>query len=191
MKSLLTAILFFGIIAVAEAKHNTLDIKSAVKTDAAVETIWDVITDYDNYDQFLSLVTTSTYRADRFTGEMMILQDLKLNILFLRSKVKLKIDHLDEKAFHSITFKGRTYYTTKPSWINHGSWTISEDKTITLQFELMIRSIFLVPRSVVHSAIQKRIDQVMQEVKAEIERREENNKLSEAFWKDLLPSNEP
>ncbi len=179
IKSLLTAILLFCTISVAHARPNVFDIESKVKTEAAVETIWDVLTDYNNHDQFISMIATSTYRADRFTGEMMILQELKLNIFFLRSKVKLKLDHLDEKAFHSIHFKGRTYYTTKPSWINYGSWTISEDKTITLRFQLMIRPIFLIPRSIVRSSINKRIDKVMQEVKAEVEKRERLNNGTE------------
>ena len=172
MKTLLTAIVIFCIMGIAHARPNVLDIESKIKTDAAVETIWDVLTDYNNYDQFISMITTSTYRADRFTGKMHILQEIKLNIFFLKKTVKLRLYDLEEKAFHSIHFRGNTFYTTKPSWIENGSLIISEDKTVTIKFQFLIRPIFLVPKAVVRNAVNKRIDQAMQEVKIEIDRRE-------------------
>lgn len=172
MRSLLTAILFFCIIGVAEAKPNTFDVKASFKTDAPVETIWDVLTDFENHDKYMSMIKSSMFVKNHFGTTNVVLQSIVVRFWFFRTTVDLQLEDITEKAFHSIEFHGQTL-GRKPSIITNASWTIQEDKTVTLQFNLSIRRRFFVPRAVVRHSVRKMVQKAVDEVKIEIERRHE------------------
>lgn len=182
MKTLLTFLLLFSTISIAHARPNKFDVVAKFQTNAAVETIWDVITDYNRHDEFMTMIDSSIFMKDHFGKPNVLLQSLRIRFWFYKTTVDLQLEDVTEKAFHSVTFHGATV-GRKPSQITKASWTIDEGKIVTLEFNLEIRRSFFVPRPVVRRAVRKMVQKAVNEMKKEIESLQEKRDASaRLFW---------
>ena len=171
MKYLLGLLLF--ITPTLHAYERTYEVQASGETAVPVEVIWDVLTDYENADKFVHVITSSTLETP-----IILSQTIRSGWWFFKKDIDLRLQ-IAETDFNNIVFY--SIGDTSRYKINYGRWEISQGsgtiKNLSLSISLTAKIKLLVPSGIVRSVLNKEIEQYLEDILREINRRNENGKL--------------
>lgn len=135
---------------------------------ASSSTAWGVITDYDAIGRFVSSIRSSRV-LKRELGRAVIEQEGNCRFLFFSRRVKLTLAVKESPP-------GRVHFReiSGPQFKRYqGSWTIAgSTASCSVKYELIVAPNFsVVPRFITKSVLKKSAQQLLNEVRTEIERR--------------------
>lgn len=138
-----------------------------VKSSTAIA--WDVLTDYDHINQFVSSMKQSRV-IHRNEKELMVEQRAKGNFLFVSRTAEVLLDIHENPPknihFEDVSHKHFSYYK--------GYWKLQPTTAGVLVFyRLEEKSKFSVPRFVKKKVINESVRELLEQVKAEISKRTE------------------
>ncbi len=144
------------------AADREYKVSAAFETTAPVEVVWDVLTDYNNIEHFVSFIKESELDIDGILH-----QKIKANWFLFSKTIDVTLS-LQEVPYKEIRFENVGDASFK---IYEGMWTIENYNTVKISYTLVARPNFFVPNGLVEGMLQKYTQRYINEIQDEIMRR--------------------
>ncbi len=148
-------------------RDGVYEVRGEFATRARLDTVWEVLTDYDHIPSFVESVKHSDveHRAD---GVVKVRQMASVGVFPFRRSARVTLDVREEARsrieFHDMLGKDFSVYS--------GAWSLSGDSTRTVVvYSLNATPRVMVPRWLGRSMLSHSASDLLSQVRAEIERR--------------------
>ena len=156
-------------------------VRGSFITHAPPQVTWDVLTDYDNIDEFVKSLDESEVRF-REGDVIRIRQQASTRFMFVKRTVQVELD-LKETRYEKIEF---TDVLEKDFRIYRGEWHILVDENgTTVLYSLRARLRAAVPHVLVRRMLSGNARSLLEQVEAEVVRRMETS--PDLPWMDATP----
>jgi ribosome-associated toxin RatA of RatAB toxin-antitoxin module len=163
----LLTIAFSQDISLTLSSNQTYDVRGGFTVTASAQAVWSVLSDYNHMTSFVSSMESCNATLIS-TGNWLVNQVMIGEFLFFRQPIHLKLnvkeDYPTTIAFLDIDKKDFKTYS--------GTWTITEiGQSTMVNYTLNFKTNLYIPPFLEQGFVRSRIQELMQEVKREIDKR--------------------
>ena len=158
-------------VSLQEKGEGIYVLDGAFLVKAPREIVWNVLTDYNHINQFVSSISSSHIKEIR-SDHLLVEQEMAAHLLFWERKVSVLLK-VEETPFEKIRFED---ISKKDFTFNVGYWKIEEKRPgeSYIQYHLKMKSNFEVPPIISKGLLEKNIKKLLKELRREMIRRSNN-----------------
>jgi hypothetical protein len=137
--------------------------------DASTAVVWDVLTDYEDIPSFVKSMRSSRIRETHADGSVLLEQIAVGDMFFLTKTMRVLLEVRRGSQSLKFTDVGRDDF-----WIYDGSWNARRADGgggVQVEYHLLVQPDFMAPSFFVRRAMRKGVSQLLEQVQAEMVRR--------------------
>ena len=141
------------------------ELSGSFQSNAPLQTIWSVLTDYERIDHFVSFVQSSSIK-DKTDGTIILEQESKGQFWFFSKTVHVLLK-IQEDPLKSIKFED---LSQNDFHVYKGSWTLEPDKNsrVVVRYKLKAIKNFFAPSFIARTVFRENVRSYLLELREEI-----------------------
>jgi ribosome-associated toxin RatA of RatAB toxin-antitoxin module len=169
---------------VSDLGHGIYAVDGDIQVAASRKAVWDVLTDYNHIAQFAPLLLRSTIE-EREGNHVIVEQVGRGQILLFARKIHVLLD-VREKPYEKLSFVDRSH---RDFDFYKGSWEIREGGAdLEVTYRLEAKRNFLAPNFLARAAFVRAAENLIEDVRDEIARRELTSAVGSPSYTDPPPN---
>jgi hypothetical protein len=172
---LVVALLTISIVSAAETDvsltrrpDKSYEVSGLFPVKASTAAVWAVLTDYERIPTFVSSMRSSRVRENRGDGSLLIEQKATGEMFFLSRTMRILLEVRRSSDTLHFMDVGREDF-----WIYEGEWKVLESTSgVDVSYHLLAQPDFIAPSIFMTRAMKRGVRDLLDQVRAEIIRRE-------------------